>query len=141
MKVVYMHFWIKDISGPPQVKCIKPAVCVCHCLTCIFTPWQTPGCLGLDALLFCLAALTTYNLPRSISIAFRVFSTYPPSPPPPRLPIALPPHFTRPSTHPTLALCSGLSAGWCDICHLDERRGTNPYPISDLFPPLPLWRH
>lgn len=30
--------WINDTSGSPQGKHIKPAVCACHCFTCILPP-------------------------------------------------------------------------------------------------------
>lgn len=30
--------WINDTGGPPQGKHIKPAVCACHCFTCILPP-------------------------------------------------------------------------------------------------------
>lgn len=38
--------------------------------------------------------------------------------------------FTCPTVHHSLALCSGFSAGCCDICHLDEAKE----PLSNLWP-------
>lgn len=97
-------------------------------------PWlPRPGC---SAILLGTIIITTHHL-ASVQQHLGNISRLPhlsgfSSPPRPSL--ALPTHFARPSTHPSPALCSGLSAGRCDICHSDEGRGTNPYPISDLSP-------
>lgn len=134
-------------GGPPQGKHIKPAVCACHCFTCILPPnspvAKPPAASGW---LLCYSAWQDHYRYSPLSIcpvaSQQHFTSSPliqlllPSPPFPCSPDSL-----YPPIHSPFSCTLKRPLCWL-VWHLPFRRGKRDKPLSNLwpFPPLPLWR-
>lgn len=120
---------------------IKPSVCACHCFACILPP-NPPVAKPLSASgwLFCYSAWHDHYHRSPLSICLVASQQHFTSSPLIQLlfpslqrpPLALPTHFTRPSTHPSLALCSRPLC-WL-LWHLPFRRVKRDKPLSNRWP-------
>lgn len=138
------YFYAKDSSEVFHLgaKSLPTVRVIASHVFCLVTPlWENPQLPR--SWLLCYSVWQDYYRRSPLSICpaspphFTSSPLIPPSSPPP-LSSFHPPTLARPvpPLAPSLALFSGLTAGWRDICLSDRGRGTHLHPNSDLSPPL-----